>query len=81
MSRKRTGLRNRFRAGRSSNYTERRRENGQDRYGEYLNGKCVKEDVIAGRTMSALKKDTTRTVDSKPFTATIPGFPGFGKDH
>lgn len=45
MARKRTGLRNKFRSGRSS-YAQRRRVNGADYYGKPVAGKI--EDIIAG---------------------------------
>lgn len=45
MARKRTGLSNRFRSGRST-YSVRHKQRVADRYGQFRDGKC--EDVIAG---------------------------------
>lgn len=48
MSRKQTGLRNRFRSGRST-YGKRRKLNGADYYGQPANGVC--EDIVAGHVI------------------------------
>jgi hypothetical protein len=50
VSRKRTGLRNRFRNGRGP-YSINRKARTADMYGEYQNGKQVKQDVIAGHVL------------------------------
>lgn len=45
--RKRTGLRNRFRTGRST-YSGEHKSVGSDRYGEYTNGIRKTGEVVAG---------------------------------
>jgi hypothetical protein len=47
MGRRHTGLRNRFRTGRST-YSVERKSRTADRYGQYSNGKQIRADVIAG---------------------------------
>jgi hypothetical protein len=54
MARKRTGLRNRYRSGRST-YCAQDKAKSRDRYGKYMNGKCLDSDVIAGRTLRAVQ--------------------------
>jgi hypothetical protein len=49
VARKRTGLRNRFRAGQRSTYAKRRRINGADLYGQPNQGQI--EDIIAGHVV------------------------------
>jgi hypothetical protein len=51
MSRKRTGLRNRFRSGRSV-YSLKDKHASRDRYGKFTSGKQDTPDVIAGRTIA-----------------------------
>ena len=51
MGRKRTGLRNRRRSGGRSVYSVERKARTADRYGEYQNGRQVKQDVIAGHAL------------------------------
>lgn len=51
MARKRSGLRNRYRAGGRSAYSVQRKARTADRYGEYANGRQVKQDVIAGHAL------------------------------
>lgn len=50
MGRKRTGLRNRFRTGRSKYSTEHKAFTA-DRYGEYDQGKSKRPEKVAGRTI------------------------------
>ena len=52
MARKRTGLRNRYRSGGRSTYSTERKARSSDMYGEYQNGRQVKNDVIAGHVLS-----------------------------
>jgi len=52
MGRRQTGLRNRYRTGRST-YSIERKSRGADRYGSYLNGRQTKSDVIAGETLQS----------------------------
>lgn len=53
MSRKRTGLRNRYRQGGTGPYSTKRKARNADRYGAYKGRMMEKPDVIAGRTMHA----------------------------
>lgn len=52
MARKRTGLRNKFRTGKST-YSIRKKSTEADRYGSWSQGKRVAgAEVIAGRSMN-----------------------------
>jgi hypothetical protein len=51
MSRKRTGLRNRFRNGRGK-YSTTHKARKADRYGEYSTGKLIRSELIAGNVIS-----------------------------
>lgn len=50
MSRKRTGLRNRFRSGRST-YSKMYKKTYRDTYGHFENGRKLRTEVIAGRAL------------------------------
>lgn len=50
MARKRTGLRNRHRSGRST-YSAQNKCRQADMYGEYQNGRQLKNDVIASHVL------------------------------
>ena len=52
--RKSSGLRHRFRNGSNSTYKGRKVRNGADRYGEYLNGRCIREGTVGGRQFDPL---------------------------
>lgn len=59
MSRKRTGLRNRHRTGRST-YSRAGKHDRRDTYGTWSSGRQDRPEVIAGRTLS------TRTRPPEP---------------
>lgn len=67
MAKKRTGLRNRYRSGRST-YSVQHKSRQADIYGKMTNGKIDSQDVIAGRTCSPLRNPLDRpdTRDTKP---------------
>jgi hypothetical protein len=50
MARKRTGIRNRYRSGKSS-YSVKGKSTSRDRYGKFTNGRQDTPDVVAGRTL------------------------------
>jgi hypothetical protein len=50
VARKQTGLRNRYRTGRST-YSIEHKSRGADRYGVYDKGRQSRADVIAGNTL------------------------------
>lgn len=55
MSRKRTGLRNRHRAGQST-YSQRNKRNKRrdaDQYGTWMQGRRTKPEIIAGHPMGS----------------------------
>jgi hypothetical protein len=53
--RKRTGLRNRGRSGRST-YSVQNKSRRADRYGTYYGRRCESPDTIAGHTLHATKE-------------------------
>lgn len=55
MSRKRTGLRNRYRSGGQSPYSRQNKKRSADLYGEMQNGKVQRQDIIAGHTHMPLR--------------------------
>lgn len=55
MSRKSSGLRNRFRSGRGT-YSLQRKSTGADRYGTFHAGVQSSADVIAGRTLTYARR-------------------------
>ena len=55
MSRKRTGLRNRYRSGGTGTYSAQRKGKFADRYGSYRGRVCDTPDLIAGHTVHATK--------------------------
>lgn len=52
MSRKRTGLRNRHRAGQST-YSQRNKRRDADQYGTWVQGRRTKPEIIAGHPMGS----------------------------
>ena len=55
-SRRGSGLRNRFRTGKST-YSVKRKKRNRDIYGTYSNGKPQSQDIIAGRAMWGVRED------------------------
>lgn len=60
MSRKRTGLRNKYRTGGTGTYSAQRKARHADRYGAYKGRTMEKPDVIAGRTLHATQDPTSK---------------------
>lgn len=53
-SKRGAGLRNRWRKGRYSTYSIKRKKRYADRYGKFVNGRADTQDVIAGHVMWAV---------------------------